>query len=304
MDSIGELSRQLSAARAHLDRGFLFEQAGTLERALEAYRDALAACTTPREEADTRLRIARVYRALADWDRSRSESRHAIRIAEESGDPDLAAEAMNVEIGALQMQGRFDEADAIALTALSRATSPRVRGITLQNLGRSAAERRDFAASDRYFDESIAAFRDANYEVGLAVALSNAARAALDRGDTARSIQIGYEAIDICRRINALDVLSTSVQNQAAAHVANRDLDAAEALLTEALGHFTTVRNPVRQAEALEIMGDISHTRGDRETASRCYARARELATAANDQRLIERVTRKRAGVDERAAGE
>jgi tetratricopeptide (TPR) repeat protein len=289
----------MSAARAHLDRGFRFEQAGTLERALEAYRDAVAARPAPIELAEARLRIARVYRSLAEWDRSREESREAVRIAEASGAADLAAEAMNIEIGSLQMQGFFDEADGIAREALSRATSPRVRGITLQNLGRSAAERREFDTSDHYFDASIEAFRAANYEVGLAVALANAARAALDRGDTARSIEIGREAISIARRLNALDVLLTTVQNQAAAHVATGDLDSAESLLTEALGHFTTARNPVRQAECLEIMGQISQTRDDYGTAARCYARGRDLAIAANDQPLVERLTRKMATATE-----
>src|SRR5436305_12945027 len=98
---------------------------------------------------------------------------------------------MNTDNGAIQIHVFFEEADRIAQVALGKATSPRVRGITLQNLGRSAAERREFARSDEYFDASIEAFRLANYEVGLAVALANAARAALDRGDSARSIAIG-----------------------------------------------------------------------------------------------------------------
>jgi tetratricopeptide (TPR) repeat protein len=293
MDSTSEPSRMISAARAHLERGYRFEQAGTLERALDAYADALAAQPAAVEEAEARLRIARVYRSMAEWAKSQAESRAAVRIAEDSGALDLAAEAMNIEIGALQMQGFFDQADSIAQVALAKATSPRVRGITLQNLGRSAAERRDFVKSDEYFDASIEAFRSASYEVGLAVALANAARASLDRGDIGRSIDIGREAIGIARRLNALDVLLTTVQNQAAAHVAIGDLDAAESLLTEALGHFTTARNPVRQAECLEIMGQISETRKDFGTAARCYARARDLATAANDLPLVERLTRK-----------
>jgi tetratricopeptide (TPR) repeat protein len=293
METSSEPGRTISAARAHLDRGFRFEQAGTLERALEAYGNAINAMPDATELAEARLRIARVYRTMAMWERSRAESREAVRIAESTGCMDLAAEAMNIEIGALQMQGFFDEADRLAQEALIRATSPRVRGITLQNLGRSAAERREFEKSDRYFDASIEAFRMASYEVGVAVALANAARAALDRGDTARSLEIGLEAIGIARRLNALDVLLTTVQNQAAAHVATGDLDSAEALLTEALGHFTTARNPVRQAECLEIMGQISETRGDYGTAARCYGRARDLATSANDLPLMQRLMRK-----------
>src|SRR3954469_9306173 len=82
MEPTSEPSRTISAARAHLERGYRFEQAGTLERALEAYQDALAARPTPLEEAEGRLRLARVLRTLADWERSRQESREAVRIAE------------------------------------------------------------------------------------------------------------------------------------------------------------------------------------------------------------------------------
>lgn len=288
-DSVSEPIPVTSSARAYLDRGYRFEQAGTLERALEEYRDALAV-SSPLEQAEARLRIARVYRSMTAYQHSREESREAVRIATDLGSEDLAAEAMNIEIGALQMQGFFEDAEKLALVAIERAKSPRVRGITLQNLGRGAAERKDFERSDRYFDESIAAFREARYETGLAIALTNAAKAALDRGNAPRSIAIGLEAIGLARRLNALDVLLTAVQNQAAAFVAMKDVDSAESLLTEALGHFTSARNTIRQAECLEIMGHVNELRSDPDTAHRCYVRAYELAVGANDLPLIERL--------------
>ena len=293
IDPTNEAPRPTTATRAHLERGFRFEQGGTLHRALEAYADALAADPTREEEIDARLRIARVYRTKADFARSLEEAREAVRLAMLIGADDLAAEAMNVEVGILQTQGLLDDADRLALRAIGLARSPRVRGITLQNLGRGAAERREFATSDRYFEQSIAAFRQAGYELGLVFGLVNAARAAFDRGDPGRSLIIGEEAISIARRLNALDLLLTAVQNQAAALVVLGKLDAAEALLTEALGHFTSAKNPLRQAECLEIIGELSESRSDLGTAARCYTRALDLAKAANDQRLIDRATQR-----------
>ncbi|MEO7084343.1 MAG: tetratricopeptide repeat protein [Gemmatimonadaceae bacterium] len=282
-----------SAARTHIERGFRFENAGTLDRALDEYRAALDASPTLSEQAEAHLGTARVHRTLSDWAESHREAQIAIRIADRIPNDDLVAEAMNVEVGTLQVQGEFDQADKLAHEAIKRAKSPRVRGITLQNLGRSAAERREFDTSDRYFEQSIAAFREGNYELGLAIALTNAAKAALDRGNPQRSIEIGVEAIGLARRLNALDVLLSTVQNQAAALVAIGDLQSAEDLLTEALGHFTSARNLVRQAECLEIMGDISVRRGDNETAARCYARAADLAIGGGDAPLIERLHRR-----------
>jgi tetratricopeptide (TPR) repeat protein len=290
--------RPVGSARAHLDHGLRLERTGITARALEAFREGLAAATTPGDQALAKLYIARALRTLADWPASRDEAREAVRLALEIGDRDLAAEAMNIEVGALQVQGFFEEADALAGRAIEYATSPRVRGITLQNLGRGAAERGDFETSDRYFSESITSFRQAGYEIGLAIALTNAAKAALDRNDPARSIEIGKEAIALARRLGVLDVLLTTVQNQAAAYVAVGNLESAEGLLTEALGHFTSAGNLVRQAECLEIMGDISERRPDRDTAARCYRRARDLAQTAGDRPLAERLTRRLVELD------
>jgi len=293
MEPTPEQSRATSAAHTHLDHGFRLEQGGSLERALDVYRAALDAATEPDDEIEARIRIARTYRSMGDFDRSFDEARAALRIADRVGAEDLAAEAMNVEIGALQMRGEFEAADALALKAIERAQSPRVRGITLQNLGRGAAERRDFETSDSYFDQSIAAFREAEYDFGVAVSMTNAARAALDRGDANRSIEIGHEAILLARRLNALDVLLTTVQNQAAAFVALGQLESAESLLTEALGHFTSARNQQRQAECLEIMGQMNEQRPDYETAIRCYSRALDLAIAATDPVLADRLAKR-----------
>ncbi len=227
---------------------------------------------------------------MAAWADAHAESQRAVAIADAIGADDLAAEAMNVEIGSLQIRGFLAEADELAQKAIHRAQSPRVRGITLQNLGRGAAERRDFEKADHYFAQSITAFRTANYTIGLAVALANGAKAALDRGNAQRSIEVGEEAVTLARRLNALDILLTSVQNLAAAFVMMGRLDSAESLLTEALGYFTSARNVVRQAECLEVMGTISERRPDLDTAERCYLRARDLAHQAADTPLVDRL--------------
>ncbi len=119
MEPTLERTRALSAARAHLDRGFRFEQAGGLARALDEYHDALASHPQPGEEIEARLRIARVYRTMAAWDLCRAESETAIRLAHHHHEDDLAAEAMNVQVGALQVQGFYDQADELGRRAVS-----------------------------------------------------------------------------------------------------------------------------------------------------------------------------------------
>src|ERR1044072_9232592 len=85
--------------RPHLERGLRYEQAGLSEKALESYGRALEVSVAPAEAAQARLRRARVHGVMSDWDHSLSEAREAVRLAREAGDDDLAAEAMNVEVG-------------------------------------------------------------------------------------------------------------------------------------------------------------------------------------------------------------
>lgn len=284
-----------------LDRGFRLEQAGTALRAVEAYTAALDANPGPAEAAEAHLRLARAQRALAHWDEAVLHAREAVRLASEVGDENLVAEALNAEIGVYLIRGELGQAEALGRRALEESQTPRVRGITLQNLGTVAAARKDFAAASRLFEDSIAAFRDAGYDLGIAIALNNAAVMARETGDARRALELSRESASICRRLNALNVLLTAVQNQARALVELGSFDEAEGLLTEALGHFTSARNVVEQAACLESLGDLSTLRrGDVQTARRCYERALDLANTAQDpvlaKRLEERLEQLRPG--------
>lgn len=280
-----------SPASQFLDRGFRLEQAGTATRAAEAYRHALTLDPTPAEAAEGHLRLSRALRSLAQWDEAIEEARDAERRGRQIGDEDLAAEALNAEAGVHLMRGDYDVAESLARCALVDAQSARVRGITLQNLGYTAAARKEYPRAKGYFADSLQSFRESGYELGIAVALNNAAAMARDMGDARLGLELSRESAAICRRLNALNVLLAAVQNQARALVELGSFDEAEGLLTEALGHFTSAKNIIEQAACLESLGDLSAARrGDTQTALRCYQRALDLAAAAQDRALSERL--------------
>jgi len=295
-----------SPASQYLDRGFRLEQAGTATRAAESYRHALTLDPSPVEAAECRLRLSRALRALAQWDEAIEQAREAERLGRAIGDDDLAAEALNAEAGVHLMRGDFEVAESLARCALVDAQSARVRGITLQNLGYVAAARKEYPRAKNYFADSLQAFRESGYELGIAVALNNAAAMSRDMGDPNRALELSRESAAICRRLNALNVLLAAVQNQARALAELGSFDEAEGLLTEALGHFTSAKNVIEQAACLESLGDLCAARsGDAQTALRCYQRALDLATAAQDRalsdRLRERVSSMRSGGDSAA---
>jgi tetratricopeptide (TPR) repeat protein len=280
----------------HLDGGLRYEQAGLARKAIAAYESALTARSTPLERAEAQLRLARVHRAECEWDAAVREARVAVRLADAAGSDDLAAEAMNVEVGVYQLRGDLDAAEALAVAALTRARTPRVRGILLQNRGAVAAQRRDFVAAQTLFAESVEAFERAGYELGMAIALNNASAAARDAGDPPHALELAEEAAALARRLGAFDILTLAVQNQAYALIALGRADEAEAPLGEVLGHYTATCNVLRQAECLEVMGSLYALRpGERETAERCYELARTLAARVGAHVLSGRVAERLA---------
>jgi tetratricopeptide (TPR) repeat protein len=289
----GEGPRPPSAS-AHLEGGFRYEQAGIARKATVAYEAALSAGGTPLERADAHLRLARVHRSNSDWDEAVREARVAVRMAEGAGSDDLAAEAMNVEVGVYQLRGEFDAADAVAVAALARARAPRVRGILLQNRGSIAAQRGRFTEAAALFAESVDAFQRSGYELGMAIALNNASAAARDAGDPSQSLDLAVRAATLSRRLSAFDILTLAVQNQAHALVALGRGEEAEAPLGEVLGHYTATCNMLRQAECLEVMGSLYALRpGHEETAIRCFDLALSLATRVGSRALLERIARR-----------
>lgn len=95
----------LPPTRVRLDAGFRYEQAGIGRKAISAYGAVLADGGSPLDRAEAHLRMARVHRTESNWNAAVAESRAAVRLAEAGGSDDLAAEAMNVEVGVHQLRG-------------------------------------------------------------------------------------------------------------------------------------------------------------------------------------------------------
>jgi len=294
----GPLGQSVAAlsARVHLDSGFRYEQAGVAHKAVAAYEAALGAGATPLERAEAHIRLARVYRTESEWDAAAREARAAARLADEVGSDDLAAEAMNVEVGIHLLRGEFAAADTLAAAALERARSARVRGVLLQNRGSAAAQLGDFVTAGALFARSVDAFDDAGYELGMAFALTNASAATRDAGDAAGALDFAERAAALARRLSAFDVLTIAVQNQAKALVALGRADEAEAPLGEVLGHFAATSNVLRQAECLEVLGELYALRPHHDdTAARCFELAGTLAQRVGARVLSERLSRRLA---------
>jgi tetratricopeptide (TPR) repeat protein len=280
--------------RPHLEHGLRYEQAGVTDKAIAAYERALVLSVTAAEAAEARIRLARIQRTLNNWDVSLRQARQAAELAASAGNDDLAAEAMNIEVGVHELRGDFGEADRVGREALVRARSPRIRGILLQNLGAVAAQRREFRIAERLFSESVEQFKAARYELGMAIALNNASAAARDAGDFERALELACVATEVTDRIDALDIHMLALQNQAHALLELGSVQRAEEVLGEALGHYAATHNVLRHAECLEVMGRIHEWKaGYLDAALRCYRLAADMASKVGDKPLRERLLRR-----------
>lgn len=266
-------------AKELLERGLRFERGGVLDEALRCY-DAVAtmSSTDTLQRVEALRRKADVHRTRCEWDESIAAARLSRQAAEADGLEDAVAEALNAEAAVYHSRGDLASAAGLYERVLDHATSPRVRGIALQNLGGVAAMEERFADAVLRFQESLACFRAVGYERGVAIALSNLGRAALDQGDDERARSALREALSAARAVDDLDLTALAAVNLAEALLRLGDCEQAEEHGSAALGFFKISGNIWRQIEALRLMGDVRRQLGDMDVARRLYAQALELA--------------------------
>ena len=283
-------------ASARLRAGLQYEQAGMWAKARAVYERVLAEHGGHALGVEAKIRLARVHRAQAQWAEALLAARAAAEQARALADPDLWAEAVNVEVGVLLLRGEHAEAERVAADALTHTLGPRIRGLLLHNRGSAAAQRRQFAAAATLFAEAVASFREAGYELGIAFALNSTSAAAHDDGRPAEALELAREAFGIAQRILAYDQCVLAVENQADPLVSLGRFAEAETLASEALGHFSAIGDEYRRVECLEILGRVFAARPDasgRAGADHCYRRGLEIARAIGAATLVTRMERR-----------
>jgi tetratricopeptide (TPR) repeat protein len=273
-----------------LEEGFRLWKAGMVKEAVEHYRATARHSAEPRLVAEALLREAWAYRAWCKWDEAIDAAQRGAAIAQRADLQTLYAEALNAEALVYQARGEFDAAVPRYEEMLSVTNDPRLRGVSQQNLGSIAAQRGDLDGAERYFLESSQSFERARYGTGEAIALNNYAAVALDRGKWELAEVTGRQAMEAAQRVGDLELVSIAAMNIAEALAGRRQWDKAEALVTAALGHFSHVENPLRQAQCLRVLGDVHLMRGDASGAAMHYNEALRRAVATRSDFEAERI--------------
>ena len=284
-------------SRDLLHEGIRREMGGALDDARRMYQRALDDSDDPHVTAESLRRLADVHRAQCRWDDALEAARRSAVAAEAAGLRDRVAEAINAEASVHLSRSDFAAATPLFERVLALAEDDRLRGIALQNLGAVLAQTGDLPEAERRFAESYDAFRRAGYTRGEALALNNQGRAALDRGAPMESADLLGQALALARAVQDTDLIALVSLNLAEALAAGGELEAAEELLSSALGFFATNGNEWRRVECLRLLGDLLRRRGEDATAVRCWQQGLDVARRIG-ARLEERALAERLGAD------
>src|SRR5436305_1259859 len=235
------------------------ERLGLLDRAESCY--AVAA-----ESDDTAIKETALTK-LADVQMSRAELDIAFWCARRAAEGNV-----------LMCRGDFDAATTTFESLVTPETSPRIRGVVLQNLGSILAQKGQLGAAERAFSESYGYFRQAGYRRGEAIALNNYGRVALDRHNTALAERSLEDALSIAREVEDGDLAALATLNLAEALAQRGQTARARDLASAAFGHFGGCGNRWRQVECLRLLGALHEGEDCIDDAERCYERGLALA--------------------------
>jgi tetratricopeptide (TPR) repeat protein len=271
-------ANRMPTARKWIDEGHGFEKAGNLDRALRCYGQALTEASDGRLRSEVLRRTSHVLRTSCQWQDALAAARASAREAEEVGDRELLAEACNAEAAVFQSQGDFEQAVPLYRRMLQLAPTGRIHGIARLNLASISAVEGDLDAARQEFRAAFECFEEAHYEWGMAFALNNLGRLMLDADDPTRAAAELEKAIELAKRLNDLELLAIAKLNRAEAMLQLGQPDNAVEQASAALGHFCTEKNDWRRIDALRLLGDISVSRNEYDTARNFFTAGLQLA--------------------------
>jgi tetratricopeptide (TPR) repeat protein len=285
------------ATRSCLEEGLRCEKAGLLDKALFFYREARTDESDPALLAESWRLEAYAQHGRCAWPEALDAAGRSRELARAAGLRDLEAEALNAEAAVHLARGDLDAAAALFAAMLELTSDARVRGLALQNLGILDGQRRDLEAAEGRFEAAYREFERAGYGWGQAHVLNNRVALALqfEPPDYHAAARLGRRAARLAQTEGDLDLVAIARLNLAEALAGLGQLDRAQQEASTALGQFQMAGNVWRRVACLRILGDVSHARGEPDTAQAMWERglehARQIGASREAAELEERLT-------------
>ncbi|MEZ4588471.1 MAG: tetratricopeptide repeat protein [Gemmatimonadales bacterium] len=284
MNPISGQVASAASARDALERASALERAGQLEAAEQLLATALGLAggsDSTSDRIDALRRIGLVRHRLGQSDRGAEDCRSSLALARSHGSPRQALEAMNVLAGIDLERGELDTADQRYREILAEAGDEiELRGRAEQNLGILANIRGDWAEAERWYRQSLEAFRRAENAKGCAIAYHNLGMISADREDWALAEDSYARGLELAREIGDRHLEALCLLNRSEVLVSVGRADDAAGVARAANEIFAALGSKMDVAAAEKQLGAILRHQGEHEAAEALLARALGLAVA------------------------
>ncbi len=276
---------------ALINLGHFRNLAGQGRRALEAYREALAAARARSDEfmAATVLgNLGEVLHAMGRLTEALEHHQRALEMCERIGDSAGSLNAMNGCGEVLTEIGRDREALEMlerSVGAARRAGSLALLGRALNRLGEGLIRSGDYERADSELHAALVANRRVGEPGPIAWTLKTLGTAALSAGDLRQAETLLREAGEAARQVARPRIQAAVLHHLARIDALRGDLGAARVGLEEALRLFREIAHPAGEARALLALAQLDETEGkDPDERS---AAAVEIARAVGGRALL-----------------
>jgi predicted ATPase/DNA-binding XRE family transcriptional regulator len=265
---------QLAGAlwRFWLRQGALSEGRDWLERLLARAEQGGAAPTLAHARASYGAGVLAAEQG--DYARAIALAGQCTRLAEQLGDQQLQARALNLRGNIAKYQGEFAQAAQCfeASLALFRGLQENASiAMLLNNLATLAQERGDYTQARTLQEESLALKRGLGDQRGMAVALLNLGDIARDEGRLAEARARAGESLALFEQLADEKGIALALNNMGEAAFLQGDYEQANVWVQDSLKRSERLGDQWAIAVALHNVGRLAWVRGDAEAAERAY---------------------------------
>jgi predicted ATPase/transcriptional regulator with XRE-family HTH domain/Tfp pilus assembly protein PilF len=168
---------------------------------------------------------------------------------------------------------------------------------SLNNLGVTVGEQGDYARATTLYEESLALRRERGDTGGIANSLNNLANIAFDQGAYERARTLYEESLALLRELGNQQGIAMALTNLGGVLSHQGDYARAQELHEEGLALFQQLADQSGSANALSNLGRVAYYRGDYVRATTYFTKSLELFRELKDRRGIAECLERLAGV-------
>ena len=276
-----------------------WRRSGEAAQQTSAYREAMMAYERalrllPTDDYDGRagilVKLGSIYDSVGDFGPSQERLDEVLRLARETKNRLVEAEALNVKSRLARDRGEYEEARLSAMEALVLARGIGDRPMEAQallHLALVARRQADQAESDRRSEEARGIFNAMQDRRGVALCLNCLGIGAYERGDFEAATRHYENSLTICRELGDRRGIAMCLTNLGSVARARGDYSAAFHCHEDSLTIRREIGDRQGVAACLDNLGNVLSSQGDYAAASHYHENSLAIFRKIGDRRGI-----------------